>query len=313
MLSSPDPPVVNLDDLEPRPVEIGHLKADWTFVGPAAGSVDVGVRRIRIVPGFFSTPLHVHAHDEETFYVLGGSGLSVQDDKTYAVRAGDCIVHPEAGEAHTLKAGEDGLDVLVFGHSRERSPGARLPRVGMTWTSRSWFPTGEGKSPFEREGELGPPDTPEPGERPSSILNADDAQAESSERENHRGRWRTLGRQAGARRTGLNLIELDPAQMASPPHCHSAEEEIFVVLDGEGTLLLGDDEHSVRRFDVVARPPGTGVAHAFRAGDDGLTFLAYGAREPNDICYYPRSNKIAFWGVGVIGRIERLDYWDGEE
>jgi uncharacterized cupin superfamily protein len=313
MLKSPDPPVVNLEELEPRRVEVGHLNADWTFVGPAAGCVAVGMRRLRITPGFFSTPLHVHAHDEETFYVLAGSGLSVQDDKTYAVRDGDCIVHREAGEAHTLKAGDDGLDVLVFGHSLERSSGARLPRVGMTWSARSWFATGEGKSPFEREGELGPPETPDPGERPSSILNADEVEAEPSERENHRGRWRKLGGKAGARRTGLNLIELDPGQTASPQHCHSAEEEIFVVLDGGGTLLLGDDEHPVRRFDVVARPPGTCIAHAFRAGESGLTFLAYGTREPNDICYYPRSNKIAFWGVGVIGRIERLDYWDGED
>jgi uncharacterized cupin superfamily protein len=311
-MNSPDPPVVNLDDLEPRHVEIGHLNADWFFVGPSAGCVDVGMRRIRIAPGYFSTPLHAHAHDEETFYVLAGSGLSVQDDKTFAVRAGDCIVHLERGEAHTLKAGDDGLDVLVFGHTRERSSGARLPRVGMTWSAGSWFATGEGKSPFEREAELGPPDTPEPGERPPTIVNVDGAEATTIERENHSGTWRGLGRSAGAKRTGLNHRMLDPRQMASPPHCHSAEEEVFVVLEGDGTLLLGDDEHPVKPHDVVARPAGTAVAHAFRAGDGGLTFLAFGTREPNDICYYPRSNKIAFWGVGVIGRIERLDYWDGE-
>ena len=51
----------------------------------------------------------------------------------------------------------------------------------------------------------------------------------------------------------------------------------------------------------------------FRAGPDGLTFLAYGTREPNDICYYPRSGKVFLGGVGVIGRIEQLDYWDGED
>jgi uncharacterized cupin superfamily protein len=78
------------------------------------------------------------------------------------------------------------------------------------------------------------------------------------------------------------------------------------------SVLLGDEEHSVRRGHVVGRPPGTGVAHAFRAGERGLVCLAYGTREPNDICYYPRSNKIYFRGVGVIGRIEKLDYWDGE-
>jgi uncharacterized cupin superfamily protein len=64
---------------------------------------------------------------------------------------------------------------------------------------------------------------------------------------------------------------------------------------------------------VIARPPGTGVAHTFRAGEKGLEFLAYGTRHPADMCYYPRSNKIAFRGLGVIGRLERLNYWDGEE
>jgi uncharacterized cupin superfamily protein len=307
------PPVVNLAELEPRHIEVGHLNADWTFVSAAAGSLDVGMRRIQVRPGFFSTPLHVHAHDEETFYVLAGSGLSVQDDKVYAIRPGDCIVHREAGEAHTLKAGDDGLDVLVFGHSLERSSGARLPRVGMTWSARSWFATGEGKSPFEREAELGPPETPEPSERPPSIVNGDEVEGGKSERPNHRGTWRGLGAGAGARRTGLNQISLEPGQMGAPLHCHSTEEEIFVVLDGAGSLLLGADEHPVRSLDVVARPAGTGVAHAFRAGDGGLTLLAFGANVPNDICFYPRSNKIAFWGVGVIARLEQLDYWDGEE
>jgi uncharacterized cupin superfamily protein len=40
--------------------------------------------------------------------------------------------------------------------------------------------------------------------------------------------------------------------------------------------------------------------------------LAYGTRDPNDICYYPRSDKIYFRGVGLMTRVPRLDYWDGE-
>jgi uncharacterized cupin superfamily protein len=100
---------------------------------------------------------------------------------------------------------------------------------------------------------------------------------------------------------------------SAPLHCHSLEEEIFVVLDGEGVLVLDDrEEHPVRPGSVVSRPAGTGVAHLFRAGDGELTYLAYGTREPGDVCWYPRSNKLNFGGVKVIGRIEKLDYWDGE-
>ena len=69
----------------------------------------------------------------------------------------------------------------------------------------------------------------------------------------------------------------------------------------------------MRRGRTIARPAGTRRAHALRAGDDGMTLLAYGTRDPNDIVYYPRSGKISFRGVGVIGRLEQLDYWDGED
>jgi uncharacterized cupin superfamily protein len=77
-------------------------------------------------------------------------------------------------------------------------------------------------------------------------------------------------------------------------------------------LLLGDEEHPVRAGSGVARPPGTGVAHAFRAGAGPLTVLAYGTREPNDIAYYPRSGKVSLRGVNAIFRVQRVDYWDGE-
>ena len=58
--------------------------------------------------------------------------------------------------------------------------------------------------------------------------------------------------------------------------------------------------------------PGRRVGHAFQAGPNGVTMLIYGTRCPNDMCWYPRSNKIFWRGLGVIGRIESLEYGDGE-
>jgi uncharacterized cupin superfamily protein len=124
--------------------------------------------------------------------------------------------------------------------------------------------------------------------------------------------WWDLGDAAGTVRTGLQEALVQPGKLSNPPHCHGAEEELFVVLDGEGAVLLGDEEHPVRRGSVVARPAGSRVAHSFRAGDEPLRLLAYGTREPNDVVYYPRSGKVSFRGVGVIGRIEPVDYWEGE-
>ena len=83
-----------------------------------------------------------------------------------------------------------------------------------------------------------------------------------------------------------------------------------------GCLPMGTrakrESHELRPGHVVARPGGTRIAHSIVAGDGGITYLVYGTREPNDICYYPRSNKVYFRGVGLMTRLERLDYWDGE-
>jgi uncharacterized cupin superfamily protein len=62
----------------------------------------------------------------------------------------------------------------------------------------------------------------------------------------------------------------------------------------------------------VARPAGTGVAHAFRAGSAGLRLLAYGQLDPNDMTYYPRSRKVALRGLGVRFEVDPSGYWDGE-
>jgi hypothetical protein len=38
------------------------------------------------------------------------------------------------------------------------------------------------------------------------------------------------------------------------------------------------------------------------------------ALDPNDICFYPRSGKVFFRGIGLITRVgEMVDLWDGED
>ena len=123
---------------------------------------------------------------------------------------------------------------------------------------------------------------------------------------------RGLGSAAGTVSCGLQHVTVAAGKLGCPPHVHSAEEEAFVVLEGEGVCLLGSDEHPIGVGSVIVRPPGTGVAHAIRAGAGGIAYLAYGERIADDMCYYPRSNKIAFGFANLIGRLEKLDYWDGE-
>jgi uncharacterized cupin superfamily protein len=307
--------IAHWEDVEKVRRDVGNIHASWSFLGEAAGCRVVGVRRIELAPGEIPTPAHAHSDEEEIFFVLAGSGLSWQDGVTYEVGAGDCIVHRARTQAHTLRAGDDGLDVLAFG-PRPRPGITVLPNQQAAWLLPTWVEVGAGTHPYEREPEL---DWPAPSPRPASIVNAEDVEGA------YGGIAKSLAKEGGALQTGLNLFALPPNDEGASPHCHSADEEIFVVLDGEGTLELWGppnpetplqtaptETHPVRRGHVVSRPAGTRISHCFRSGDRGLTFLAYGTREPNDICYYPRSNKVFFRGIGLIGRLEPLAYGDGE-
>ena len=229
-------------------------------------------------------------------------------------RAGASRIELAPGEQPTPPHvhGDSGLDVIAFG-PREYLGSGELPRGRTMWSITGFIEVQKGH-PWDREPKL---EWPEPEvARPATIVNVQDVEAQV------RGgrRRRDLAGAAGSRWTGLKHIETDAGTLSGPPHVHSAEEEIFVVLEGDGTLELTPaglgaepEAQPVRKGSVVARPPGTGVAHAFRAGKSGMALIAWGAREPNDICWYPRSRKIYWRGVDVVGRIEQLDYWDGEE
>ena len=301
------------DDVERQRVDrCPFAAANGRNLGTAAGSRTVGLKRVEIDPRKRSTAVHVHGAEEEIFFILGGSGLLWQDERTCSVAALDCIVHRAGGEAHTLIAGDDGLDALAFG-TRVPTEVAFLPRAGTGRISRYWFEIAGPPLPYEREQAAGELEVPEPGARPPNVVNVADVEGA------YGGIARALGATAGSETTGLNHLTLPPGETTAPAHIHSAEEEIFVILDGEATFELTPtpmareqgrepEVDTVRRGHVVAKPPGGGMAHRFRAGDEGVTMLAYGTRDRKDITFYPESNRVFFRAVGVIVQAEHVGY-----
>ncbi len=300
--------IANLHESPARELAVGHIKGAWRDLGRDAGSRTVGLRRIEVAEDFFSTPAHEHGADEEIFFVLGGEGLLWQDGETYAVGAGDCVVHRPKRGPHTLRGATGGLDVLVFGQRRDASLTA-LPRAGVAWSFPRWVELSDGDHPFAREAAAGAPECgPPKGERPPNVVALAEVPSIFD------GRARRVGKAAGAVATGLNHVVLSAEQQGAPAHCHSLEEELFVVLDGKGVLELwgrgeeAPEEHPLRSGDVVSRPAGTGVAHAIRPGGQGIAYLAYGTSEPNDMCFYPHSGRVSLRGLGISLRSPEIDF-----
>ena len=304
--------VAHWDEVDSRRSAKGEMDAEWQWLGRAAGTRGVGVNRVRVAPGRLPTPPHSHSASEELFFVLGGSGLAWQDGAVHEVRPLDCVIYRPDGMEHTFVAGPEGLEYLVFG-TRHPTEFGWLPRSGAMRFGWPWV-EGRQDNPWDIEATAAPLEYSDPGSRPENILNVDEVE---HERWHDRITTAPLATRERSTLAGLHWEKLAAGHRGSVPHCHSAEEEVFVILEGTATLELwpheGDiEETPLRPGHVVARPPGTRISHSFRAGAEGVTMLIYGTRDANDMCWYPRSRKIFWRGLGVIGRIETLDYGDGE-
>lgn len=126
----------------------------------------------------------------------------------------------------------------------------------------------------------------------------------------------------GARKLGYNLTVLPPGKAQCPFHAHRGEEEMFLILEGEGELRFGSERHRIRKHDVIACPTGgPEVAHQIiNTGTVEMRYLSLSNLVPIEACEYPDSNKIGVWadepGTPPLSRMFRAEavvaYYDRE-
>ena len=125
----------------------------------------------------------------------------------------------------------------------------------------------------------------------------------------------------GARDLGYNLTELPPGKAQCPFHSHRAEEEMFLILEGEGELRYGTERYKIRRYDVIACPTGdSSTAHQIiNTGSTTMRYLSLSKLSKIEVCEYPDSNKVGVHadepgpGVHKMYRAEiTVDYYDRE-
>ena len=130
-----------------------------------------------------------------------------------------------------------------------------------------------------------------------------------------------LARGTAARKLGASVDTVAPGMRSCPYHFHHAQEEMFVVIEGSGTLRVGGELVPLRAGDIVFVPPGPEFPHQIiNTSDAPLKYLSISTRESPEICEYPDSDKYLAMATLAEGRffdaIQRsrnsVDYWDGE-
>jgi uncharacterized cupin superfamily protein len=131
-----------------------------------------------------------------------------------------------------------------------------------------------------------------------------------------------LAEGTAARKLGAAIDIVAPGMRSCPYHLHHAQEEMFIVLEGTGTLRVAGEMLPLRAGDVVFIPPGPEYPHQIiNTSDMPLKYLSVSTKEQPEVVEYPDSGKY-FASARVQGqdhgfaRIHRadddLDYWDGE-
>jgi|SRR5689334_4409765 len=87
-------------------------------------------------------------------------------------------------------------------------------------------------------------------------------------------RFQSLRRELGVTSFGINLITLQPREQGRV-HAHEHQEEVYLVLEGELTLVLEDGEHTIQR-DGLARVPAAVRRQLVNRGSERLVLVALG-------------------------------------
>ena len=156
------------------------------------------------------------------------------------------------------------------------------------------------------------------------IVNLDDVTFDDVEEDGlYTSRRARVSDGIGARNLGYNLTVLPPGKAQCPFHSHHGEEEMFLILEGEGELRFGAERYPIRRHDVIACPPGgADVAHQIlNTGAEPMKYLSLSTRVAVDACEYPDSGKVmVVAGNGDSTKLWKMfraentvDYYDREK
>ncbi|OJX18207.1 MAG: hypothetical protein BGO82_18705 [Devosia sp. 67-54] len=135
-----------------------------------------------------------------------------------------------------------------------------------------------------------------------------------------------IGPMIGLRDLGISYSEVEPGRSSCPFHNHHVEDEMFIILEGEGTYRFGAESYPIKAGDVLGAPAGgQDTAHQIiNTGTGVLRYYGISTMSVAEVCEYPDSGKFgAFsrstrnpYDKATVRHLDRLgngvEYWDGE-
>lgn len=75
--------------------------------------------------------------------------------------------------------------------------------------------------------------------------------------------------------SGLGMQKVLPGRTIPFKHKHAEQEEVFIIVAGEGAILIDDESVELKTWDAVRVPPE--AVRTVRAGPRGLDMIIVGA------------------------------------
>ena len=154
------------------------------------------------------------------------------------------------------------------------------------------------------------------------IRNFDEVELSEDTRDPlYAGKGARLATGTAAKKLGASIDIVPPGKRSCPYHLHHGQEEMFIVLEGHGSLRVAGQMLALVPGDIAFIPPGPEYPHQIvNTSDAPLTYLSIGTRESPEVVEYPDSGKYLAMagtdGARHFDSIQRLgtglDYWDGE-
>jgi uncharacterized cupin superfamily protein len=116
-------------------------------------------------------------------------------------------------------------------------------------------------------------------------------------------------------RLGCAYTEVAPGETACPYHVHHAEDEMLVILSGEGEYRFGGQLHQIKAGDVLGAPlGGPDYAHQlFNTGTETLKYLVVSSKADLDLIQFPDSGKFLVTSRQLPGSARSRFFYKGLE